>query len=99
MSASPALRITSSSAFERAGERAEAVVVVDDAELVVAVHLQVVGAVPHVAGEVGVRVVDAAVEDGDDDLLAPLRLVPGGEGVDVGLGAAVTLPRVDEPPL
>jgi hypothetical protein len=81
------------------GEAAEAVGVVEGAELRVDVHLQVVGPVPHVADEVRVRVVHAAVEDGDDDLLAPLRLVPGGERADVGLGAAVALPRVDEPPL
>src|SRR5207237_2152985 len=83
----------------RLADGAEAVVVVYDAELFVEIHVEVVGPVPHVVQEVGVRVVDAAVEDGDDDLIAAVRLRPRGEGADVGLRLAVALPRVDEAPL
>ena len=83
----------------RALDGAEAVEVVNHAELPVEVHLHVGGAVPDVVHQVGVRVVNAAVEDCDDHLVAPVRLRPGGEGAYVGLRLAFALPRVDESPL
>jgi hypothetical protein len=74
---------------------AEAVVVVNDAKLSVEVHLHVGGAVPHVSGEVWVRVVNAAVEHGDDDLLAPVRPLPSVARAHVSARRAFALARVD----
>ena len=83
----------------RALDGAEAVEVVNHAELPVEVHLHVGGAVPDVVHQVGVRVVNAAVEDCDDYTLAAVRLRPRGQCAYVGLRFAFALPRVDESPL
>src|SRR5262249_24139846 len=71
----------------------EAVAVVVDA---VAGDLARVG--PDVGGEVGVVVVDAGVDDRDDDAAARGDGVPRLGGVDVGVGDAAGLPGVVQAP-
>src|SRR5262249_36880628 len=78
-----------------------AVVVVNEA---IAVVVGVVAGdlprvMPHVGGQVRVRVVHPGVEDGDDDAAAPGGDVPGLVGVDVGVGRAGGLPSVEEAPV
>src|SRR5207249_4602230 len=72
----------------------EAVVVVVDA---VAGDLAGVG--PDVVAQVGVVVIDAGVDDGDDGGVIAGGLVPGLGGVDVGVGGAAGLDGVVEVPL
>ena len=53
---------------------------------------------PLLAREIGMAEVDAAVDNGDRDVLAPRRHVPGLRGVDVGIDLAAALPGVVQAP-
>ena len=77
-----------------------AVDVVDEAVAVVvdAVAGDLAGVGPDVGGQVGVGVIDAGVDDGDDDAAAAGGDVPGFRGVDVGVGRAAGLAGVVQAP-
>ena len=55
---------------------------------IVVVRDEVLAPRDHFVGEVRVIVIDARVDDGDDDLRAALGFLPGGRRVDVGPGFA-----------
>src|SRR5262249_24208377 len=78
-----------------------AVDVIDVAVVVVvdAVAGDFAGVGPDVGGQVGVVVVDAALDDGDGDAAGAGGRVPGLGGVDVGVRGAAALAGVVQAPL
>ena len=72
----------------------EAVEVVDRAKLVVGVLRHILGPDPHIRDEVLMRVIDAAVEHRDNNVLAALRFLPSLESVDIG-ALLTAVPAVD----
>ncbi len=82
-----------------AGDRVEAVHVVDDAVAVVvhAVARDLGRVDPHVGGQILVRVVHAGVDHADDDVGAADAVVPRLDGVDVSVRGAAGLAGVVEP--
>src|SRR2546423_1307553 len=68
--------------------------VIDRAELIVHVLIDIGRSEPDIFHEVWMRVIDAAVEHGDDHLLAAFRLVPGEQVADVRLSLSAVLPCI-----
>ena len=49
---------------------------------------------PDIGGQVGIGVIDARIDDGDDDVAAAGAYVPGGRQIDVGCGPLLRILRV-----
>src|ERR1051326_8121279 len=80
-------------------DRVEAIYVVDRAELVIMVRRQSIGTRPHVSHEVFMRVIDAGVEDCDDNIFAARSFGPCKWRTDVCAFLAASLSRVGKRPL
>jgi hypothetical protein len=73
--------------------------VVKGSELVVHILRNRIGTKPHIGNQIGMRVIDARIEDGDDDFAAALRLEPRFEGRKVRALFAAVLSGVRQSPL